>query len=60
MTRFTMTATRVGDWWALECLEVPGALTQVRDLAEAESMMREAIAFVAEVPEDSFEVVLVR
>jgi predicted RNase H-like HicB family nuclease len=56
MTRYTVTAERSGQWWALQCVEVPGAVSQVRRLDQAEDMMREAIAWVAGVPEDSIEI----
>lgn len=36
--------------WVLQCLEVPGALSETTDLREAPALMREAIAFVAQVP----------
>ena len=49
MTRYTVTAQRSGRWWALQCVEVPGALSQVARLDQAPDAMREAIAFVAEV-----------
>ncbi|GAB3057652.1 hypothetical protein [Sediminivirga luteola] len=59
MTRYTVTATRTGRWWALQCDEVPGALSQAVSLEEAERIMPEAIAYVAGVPEDQVEVTIV-
>jgi predicted RNase H-like HicB family nuclease len=61
MTRLMMTvkAERVGDWWLLTCADAPGAVSQVRRLADAEEHAREAIAFVLDVSEDSFEVAVV-
>ncbi|WP_375432798.1 hypothetical protein [uncultured Friedmanniella sp.] len=56
MTRYTVRAERSGKWWALQCEEEPGALSQVSRLDQAEEHMREAIAFVAEVLEESVEV----
>ncbi len=57
MTRPTHTvrAERVGRWWALTVPEVPGAVTQVRSLSQAEEYAREAIAFVLDVPPESFD-----
>lgn len=55
VTRYTVTAERSGRWWSLQCVEVPGALSQVARLDQADQI-REAIAFVAQVPEDSVEV----
>lgn len=49
MATYTVTAERVGKWWALECAEVPGALSQVSRLDQVEAAMREAISFVADV-----------
>lgn len=46
MTTYTVRAKRSDGWWTLQCVEVPGAISQVRDLADAEAMMREAIEFV--------------
>jgi len=56
MTIYHVTATRDGKWWALQCQEFPGALSQVTRLDQAPGMIREAIAFVAQVPEDSFDI----
>ena len=54
--QYTVEATRNGQWWSLQCVEVPGALSQAKSLAEAKRIMPEAIAFVAEVPESEVEV----
>lgn len=56
MTTYRVTAehTRSG-WWALEASEV-GAVSQTRRLDRAEAEMREAIAFLADVPESEVEV----
>jgi len=51
-----VTATRTGRWWSLQCQEYPGAISQVTRLEQAADMMREAIAFVADMPEDSLEI----
>ena len=39
-----------GNWWSLQCVELPGAMSQVKDLAEAH-IITEAIAYVGEVNE---------
>jgi DNA-directed RNA polymerase specialized sigma24 family protein len=57
MTTYTVTAERSGRWWALQCVEVPGALSQVARLDHADQI-KEAIAFVAGVDEASVEVAL--
>ena len=43
MARYTVTAEKSGQWWSLQCVEVPGAISQVKDLAEAH-IITEAIA----------------
>ena len=58
MTTYTVTAERSGRWWALQCTEVPGALSQVARLDQADQI-KEAIAFIAGVPEDSVDIDLV-
>ena len=55
MTRYTVTAERSGRWWSLHCIEAPGALSQVARLDQADQI-REAIAFVADVPAESVEI----
>lgn len=55
---YTVEATRSGTWWSLQCVEVPGALSQSKSLAEAQRIMPEAIAFVAGVPEPEVEVIV--
>jgi predicted RNase H-like HicB family nuclease len=59
VTRYTVTAERAGKWWSLQCVEVPGAISQVTDLDRAADTIREAIAFVAEVPEETIEIAVV-
>jgi predicted RNase H-like HicB family nuclease len=49
---------RVGDQWAVTVPEVPGALSLIRKLARAEAHIREAIAFVAKVDPDAFDVTM--
>lgn len=55
MARYTVTAERVGRWWALQCVQVPSALSQVARLDQADQI-REAIAFVAQVSQDEVEI----
>ena len=56
MITYHVTATRTGRWWALQCVEQPGALSQVSRLDQAADMIREAIAFVAEQDPASFDI----
>lgn len=56
MQRFTATARRDGRWWVVQCDQLPGALSQVARLEQAEVVHREAIAFVADVDESGVEV----
>lgn len=59
--QYTATADRgAGPLWALQCVEHPGAVSETRDLADAQRLMRLAIAFVAEVPEADVDVKLLR
>ena len=58
MTSYTVTAERGSRYWVLQCVELPGALSEVTRLDQAEATIREAIAFVAEVPQDSFDLVV--
>ena len=53
---FTVTVERGhGDWWVLEAPDV-GAVSQVRRLDQVEDEMREAIAYLAGLPESESEV----
>lgn len=58
MTRKTYTATAARDdgWWFLIVPEVKGAYTQARRLDQAEAMVRDVLAMVLAVDEDSFDV----
>ncbi len=60
MKRKTYTAQcrRVGGWWAISVPEVPRVHTQTRRLDQVESMARDAIALLLDVPENSFDVVV--
>ena len=55
---YTARARREGKWWAISVKGLPGALSQVRRLDQAEATAREVIALVLDVPEDSFDVVV--
>lgn len=56
VTHYTATAHRCGEWWMVQCDQLPGALSQVRSLAKASDVHREAIAFVSGEPVDQIEV----
>lgn len=56
ITRYTATARHVGDWWMVQCDQLPSALSQVRGLAKAGEAHREAIAFVSGLAADEIEV----
>lgn len=56
MSRYTATARRCGGWWMVQCDQLPGALSQVRSLAHAAEVHREAIAFVSGKPAEDIEV----
>jgi hypothetical protein len=58
VTTYTVTAERGQRRWSLQCDEVPGAISEVTRLDQAEDVMREAIAFVADVDEADVEVTL--
>lgn len=61
MTTYTVTATRDGNWWSLVATDVGGreVASQSRRLDQADAAIREAIALVLDVDEDSFEVAVV-
>lgn len=58
VTRYTVTAERGTGRWVLQCVEHPGALSEVTRLDQAAEAMREAIAFVAEVEAGDVEIEL--
>jgi predicted RNase H-like HicB family nuclease len=58
-TTYTASAERCGKWWAVRVPDVPGAITQGRNLKEAAEMAREAVALVLDLPEDQVEIDLV-
>jgi predicted RNase H-like HicB family nuclease len=58
-TVYRATATRDGRWWAVEIHGFPpnyAAVTQGRDLAEAETNARKATALLLDVPESAVEI----
>lgn len=59
VTTYTVRAERHAPWWLLTVPEVPGVVSQVRSLAQAEEYAREAVAFVLDVSPDSFDLELV-
>jgi hypothetical protein len=60
MTTYTVTAERgAGPVWVFQCREFPGAISQSRRLADGPRLMREAIAFVADVAPETVQVELV-
>jgi len=54
--RYEVHAERVGRQWGLTVAGVPGAVSLVRNLAGVERHAREAIAFVLDIPAESFDV----
>lgn len=58
MKAYEVTARKSGDWWVLQATDSPGAISQVKKLADA-NIIREAIAWVDRVPESEIEVHLV-
>lgn len=58
MTDYTATARRSKGWWVIQCDQLPAAISQVRGLNHAAQIHREAIAFVADVPEEQVSVIV--
>jgi hypothetical protein len=58
MKRYTVTARRIGSWWALDVEGLPGVHTQVRRIDQADEMTRDAIAGVLDISPDSFEIIV--
>jgi hypothetical protein len=54
--KYTATARRDGRWWVVQCDQYPAALSQVARLDQATEVHREAISFVADIPESDIEV----
>lgn len=59
VTTYTVTAERGTHRWILQCEQYPAALSEVARLDQAADHMREAIAFVAGVPEDEITIELI-
>ncbi len=55
---FAVRAERHGKWWLLTVPELPGVVSQVKSLAQADEHVREAIAFVSKRTPDSFDIVV--
>ncbi len=49
--KFTAAARRRGRWWIIQCDQMPAAISQVRRLRDAAGVHREAIAYVAGIPQ---------
>ncbi|MEI6623530.1 MAG: hypothetical protein WCP28_16670 [Actinomycetes bacterium] len=56
MRTYTATARKDGKWWVIQCVEHPGAISQVTRLGNAADIHREAIAFVTDVPVEEIDV----
>ena len=54
-SRYTVSAERHGDWWAITVDELRGIFSQARRLTQVELMARDAISLFLEVPADSFD-----
>ena len=53
---YTALAERGEAWWAIRVAELPGVFSQARRLDRVESMARDAISLLLEVPADSFDI----
>jgi hypothetical protein len=58
MKFFNSTARKDGRWWVVQCVEEPGAISQVARLDQAEEHQREAISMVTGLDAASFHVSL--
>ena len=58
MQEFTSTARKDGRWWVVQCDQHPGAISQVARLDQAVEHQREAIAFVADLPQEVIAVTI--
>ena len=55
--KVTATATRIGDWWAIEVTDMKGGLhSQARRLDQVAATVADAVALVADVPRNTIEV----
>ena len=59
--KVTATATRAGDWWAIEIADAPGGPfhTQTRRLDQVEAMVKDGIALMAGIPEEAIQVTVI-
>jgi hypothetical protein len=55
---YTSEARKEGDWWIVQSDQEPRAISQVAELDQATEAQREAIAFVADVPAESIDVIV--
>jgi predicted RNase H-like HicB family nuclease len=55
---YTVSAERIGGWWAITVDELRGVFSQARRLTQVESMARDAISMFLEVPTDSFDLLV--
>ena len=55
---YTAIAERSHGWWAITVPELPGVFSQARRIERVESMARDAISLLLDVPADSFDVVV--
>jgi len=59
--RVTASATRTGEWWAIEVKDVQGGLhTQARRLDQVASTVADAVALLCDVAADSVDVAVIR
>jgi len=58
MQEFTSAARKDGRWWVVQCDQHPGAISQVARLDQAQEHQREAIAFVADLPQEVISVTI--
>ncbi len=56
MQEFASTACKDGRWWVVQFDQQPGAISQVARLNHAKEHQREAIAFVADLPQETIMV----
>lgn len=56
MDTYTVIATPSEDPWSMQCVELPASISEVFLLANAIEAIREAIAQVAQIPGDAFDI----
>lgn len=54
--RVTATATRSGDWWAIEVPQTPGVFTQAKRLDQVAGMTADAVATMLDIDASDVEV----